>query len=40
MNNIKINDLYDLDKTIAKEIFEDVVYPWEVLPKIKQFIMY
>lgn len=39
MNNIKINDLYDLDKTIAKEIFKDVVYPWEVLNKVKNFIL-
>ena len=31
--NIKINDLYNLDETIAKDIFQGATYPWEVLPK-------
>lgn len=39
MQNIKINDMYTLDETIAKDIFEGVTYPWEVLPKIKDFII-
>lgn len=39
MNNVKINELYDLDKTIAKNIFEGLTYPWEALPKIKEFIV-
>ena len=39
MRNIKINDLFDLDKTIAKDIFEDAEYPWEVLSKIKEYIL-
>ena len=39
MNGIEINDLYDLEQTIAKDIFEGVTYPWEVLPKIKDFIV-
>lgn len=38
MNNIEINNLYNLDETIAKEIFNGVTYPWEVLPKIGEFI--
>lgn len=39
MNNIKINNLYNLDETIAANIFEQATYPWEVLPKIKGFIV-
>ena len=39
MENIKIKDLYDLEKTIAKDIFEDLVYPWEALSKIKEYIV-
>jgi len=31
--------LYTLEETIAKDIFEGVTYPWEVLPKIKDFII-
>lgn len=39
MDSIKIVDLYNLDQTIAKDIFKDHTYPWEVLPKIKDFIL-
>ena len=39
MSKIEINDLYDLEQTISKDIFEGVTYPWEVLPKIKEFII-
>lgn len=39
MNGCKITDLYSLDETIAKDIFEGAVYPWEVLPKISNFIL-
>ena len=39
MENAKIVNLYNLDETIAKDIFEDSKYPWEVLPKIKDFIL-
>ncbi len=38
MDDIKISNLYNLDETIAKDIFEGVTYPWEVLPKISDFI--
>ena len=31
--------MYNLDETIAKDIFEGVTYPWEVLPKISDFIV-
>ena len=39
MNNIKISELFDLDKTIAKKLFEDKEYPWEVLDDIKEFVI-
>ena len=31
--------MYTLEETIAKDIFEGVTYPWEVLPKIGEFIL-
>lgn len=31
--------LYTLEETIAKEIFAGLTYPWEALPKIKDFII-
>lgn len=39
MANITIDDLYTLTETIAADVFADVTYPWEVLPKIKDFII-
>ena len=39
MEEVKIKNLYNLEETIAKDIFEDLTYPWEVLPKIKEFII-
>ncbi len=39
MSKITINDLYTLEETIAADLFEGVTYPWEVLPKIKDFII-
>lgn len=36
---IKIEDLFDLDKTIAKQILLQKQYPWEVLPEIKTEII-
>lgn len=39
MEDCKIVNLYDLNNTIAKEIFSECEYPWEVLPKIKDFIL-
>lgn len=35
---IEIKDLYDLNETIAKDLFEGLTYPWEALPKISGFI--
>jgi len=39
MDYISIENLYDLEQTIAKDIFTGVTYPWEVLSKIKDFII-
>ena len=39
MKECEIKNLYNLDETIAKDIFEGCLYPWEVLPKIKDFII-
>ena len=36
---VAIKDLFDLDKTIARELFEGKTYPWEVLDEIKPFIL-
>ena len=36
---IEITKLFDLDKTIAKKLFEGKTYPWEVLDEIKEFIL-
>lgn len=38
MKKLTVKELYTLDETIAKDIFEGVDYPWEVLPKIGEFI--
>ena len=39
MNNITIAEMYDLNETIAAGLFEGSMYPWEVLPKIHDFII-
>lgn len=39
MEQLTVKALYNLEETIAKEIFEGVIYPWEVLPKIGTFIV-
>lgn len=36
---MQITELFQLQETIAAEIFEGVTYPWEVLSKIKDFIL-
>lgn len=38
LEDTTIAALYTLEETIAKDIFEGVTYPWEVLPKISDFI--
>lgn len=39
MEKVTIKSLYNLDKSIAKDIFEGKEYPWEVLPEIQEFIV-
>lgn len=39
MEEYKIKNLYNLNETIAKELLEKFEYPWEVLPKISEFII-
>lgn len=39
MKALTVKELFSLEETIAKDIFEGVTYPWEVLPKISGFIM-
>lgn len=34
-----VNDLLDLSKTIAADIFEGKTYPWEILGELKDFIV-
>jgi NDP-sugar pyrophosphorylase family protein len=36
---VTINELLDLSKTIAADLFEGKTYPWEVLDEIKDFIL-
>ena len=36
---VTINELLDLNCTIAAELFEGKTYPWEVLDEIKPFIL-
>jgi NDP-sugar pyrophosphorylase family protein len=40
MEALKIKNIFeDLDQTIAKELFEQAEYPWEVLSQIESFIL-
>ena len=38
MKELMVKENYDLNETIAKDLFEGVTFPWEVLPKIGAFI--
>lgn len=38
MEKAKICNMYDLEQTIAKDLFEGLIYPWEALAKISDFI--
>ena len=38
LSNIKIADLYDCQTDYLKDLFESCEYPWEMLPKIKEYI--
>jgi NDP-sugar pyrophosphorylase family protein len=37
--NITVKELYNLNETIASPILESVIYPWEALPLIHDFIL-
>ena len=39
LQDTRVDMLYTLEETIARDIFEGVTYPWEVLPKIGAFII-
>lgn len=39
MKKITIKDLYTLEETLAAAAFEGITYPWELLPKIKDYIL-
>lgn len=39
MKQATIAELYDLKETIAVDLFKGMTYPWEVLPKISEFII-
>lgn len=36
--DIKTEELFDCDISYLKKLFENSIYPWEILPKIKEFI--
>ena len=38
MKELKSVNLFDFSKTIAASLFESAEYPWELLPKISQYI--
>lgn len=38
-DKLKNKNLFNLDETMATKIFEGTEFPWEVLPKIKDFIL-
>lgn len=39
MEKIRVDNLLDLNNTIANDFFEDIKFVWEVLPKIKEKIV-
>lgn len=39
MEQYTIKNLYTLEETIAADLFKDALYPWELLPKISNFIL-
>ena len=39
LKDFTISNLFDLDETIAAELFDGKTYPWEVLADIKAFIL-
>ena len=39
MEQYSIENLYDLNETIAQDLMKSAKYPWEILPKIKDYII-
>ena len=39
MEQCKIKNLFNLEETIARDLFAHAEYPWEVLPEIETFIL-
>ena len=39
MEQMKVKELYNLNETIAATLFDEDCYPWELLPKIADFIV-
>ncbi len=39
MEECKVCNLYNLNETIARDLLESVVYPWEALSKINDYIL-
>lgn len=37
--NLEIKNLFDLSRTVARDLFEGKRYPWEVLPEIREAIL-
>ena len=37
---LKVENMYDLSHTQARELLDSVTYPWEALPGIKDFILH
>lgn len=38
MDGLMVRNLYNLEETVGAELFKDLTYPWEALPKIGDFI--
>ena len=39
MITLKTTELYDTTRSLAKQLLDSCEYPWEALPKIKQFVI-
>lgn len=39
LEDFTVQNLFDLNETIAAPLFAGTVYPWEVLPEIKEYII-
>ena len=39
MDKLTIKSLFDLENTIARPLLEKATFPWEIIPKIRDFIL-